>query len=483
MYNNSLKSVHIVGIGGCAASGIAELLVSNGVKVTGSEQKSVSGLDYLERIGVKITYEHSKNNLLQNGQKPDLLLYSPAVISLNPNNPEIIGAKELGIKSESWQNFIGDYLNTIGKTGITVSGSEGKGTTAGVLTMILKGTEYDPLSILGAKIKDIIPNGSSNIYFGNGSTYILEGDEYNRNFHNYHPAYNVMINFSYEHPETYRNFDEYKDGFYNFFKGMTQPATLILRAIPNCIDLVNRYKLDKSHKIIWICEDSSDLYRLTGERWLISDQITTVNGSSFSLNFNGEKYDFTIGVLPSFMIINSAAAVVTAFKLGLDYKTIFHNLKKFKGMVRRYDLYETKGNGRIITDYGHSPDALNCIYEETKAVFGDMPIHYIFHPHLYSRTKNFFEEFISVLSKPDRVSVLDVYPAREDAAVWEPIVNSRMLVDRLNAVRDNVFYAGKPENIAEVMKEMINPDEITVFIGAGNMDHYYEPLIKEFGGC
>src|SRR5512138_2358447 len=169
-----IKSVHIIGIGGCAASAIAELLSDNKVHVSGSEMKSRSGCEYLEKKGIVIRYSHDKDNIYLNGFPPDIVLYSPAVINLDPGNPEIAEAKIKGIPLESWQNFIGKYLTDIGKTGITVSGSEGKGTTAGILTKILKGTKYDPLSILGAKLKKINGNEDSNIYAGKGDAYILE---------------------------------------------------------------------------------------------------------------------------------------------------------------------------------------------------------------------------------------------------------------------------------------------------------------------
>ncbi|HQJ07324.1 MAG TPA: Mur ligase domain-containing protein, partial [Spirochaetota bacterium] len=185
-----LRKVHIVGIGGCASSAVAEYLVRRNIVVTGSEKKERGGLEKLEALGVKIFYGHNKKNVLEYGERPDIVLYSPAVTSLDPNNPELSASRENKIQLSSWQSFIGKYLSGIGKTGITISGSEGKGTTGGILTAILKDTEFDPLSILGAKIKGIANGEDSNIYLGNGSTYILEADEYNRNFFNYSPDIN-----------------------------------------------------------------------------------------------------------------------------------------------------------------------------------------------------------------------------------------------------------------------------------------------------
>ncbi len=478
---NKLKSVHIVGIGGCAASGIAELLKDNGVKVSGSELKYNNSLLYLEKKGINIKYGHSKDNLTANGTSPDLVLYSPAVMALNPDNPELLEAKSCSIVTESWQNFIGDYLNSLGKVGITVSGSEGKGTTAGVLTTILKGTSYDPLSILGAKIKFEGGVDPSNIYFGTGSTYILEGDEFNRNFHHYHPGYNLMINFCYEHPETYRDFDEYMESFYTFFMGMTQPRTLILRACQNTIEFVKKFNISKTHRIIWF--GSKNLLSLidSGEKWQIDQESTDQNGSTFVLINNKQEFSIQLSVLPAFMILNAAAAIITAIDLGLSLDTIQANLNTFKGMVRRFDVYKTiNGKGRIITDYGHSPESIEHIVTETRQIFGKTPIHLIFHPHLYSRTYNFFNDFVRVLSNADKITILDIYPAREKSIEWEEKVKSLDLINAVKQKNSNVFYGGKPEEISENLSGQIDVNEITIFIGAGNMDLYYMPLIKSY---
>ena len=153
----NIKKVHIIGIGGCASSAIGNFLIKKNIIVTGSERKFRSDLNNLSDIGIKIFYSHSPSNLYFEDKKPDVVLYSPAVMALDSNNPEILEARKMNISLSSWQTFIGTHLNSMNMTGVTVSGSEGKGTTAGILTMILKETEYDPLSILGAKLKNIYP--------------------------------------------------------------------------------------------------------------------------------------------------------------------------------------------------------------------------------------------------------------------------------------------------------------------------------------
>jgi UDP-N-acetylmuramate--alanine ligase len=476
---NEIKKVHIIGIGGCASSAIAELLCKNGITVTGSEMKPRDGLGYLEALGIKIVYRHDKDNLNLNNIKPDFVLYSPAVFALNPDNPELLEAKKKKIHLLSWEEFIGEYLSASNKTGIFVCGSEGKGTTAGILTQILKGTEFDPLSILGAKIKSINDENDSNIYFGEGSSYILEADEYNRNFLSYHPSIVIMINFKYEHPETYKNFNEYQKAFYKFFKGMNGKKLLILKATKEIANFVQKYKLYKSHSIIWFSKESDHIKDIKINYKIINHSINE-KGNKFLLEFKNEKYEFFLSALPGYMVYNTVGAIIASLEIGLSVKQIQKNIIRFKGMVRRFDIYKTKRNGIIITDYGHSPEAINHIIKEIRSIFKNKKIHLIFQPHLFSRTYNFFEEFINALKNTDKVSLIDIYPAREDPDFWKTKVSSFMIFEKLKELKKDVFYAGKSSEIYNNLLKKIDEKDITCFIGAGDMDLYYQKILDYF---
>lgn len=474
-----IQKIHIIGIGGCASSAIAEFLINNNIKVSGSEFKKRVDLKYLEKKGIPINYCHTKDNIYLTGI-PDIVLYSPAVMALNPYNPEIIEARKKDIKLQSWQGFIGCYLNEVGKIGITVSGSEGKGTTAGILTIILKRTEFDPLAILGAKIK-FDGDNDSNVYIGNGTTYVLEADEFNRNFFNYHPSINIMINFQYEHPETYCDFTEYKKAFYQYFSKMNEPKKLILHAKKTIIEFVKEFEIEKNHSVIWFGKKNETRFLTNNERYyLIDEHRLTINGNSFSLLYGNNKYHFTTPALPGYIVYNATGAVIAALELGLSEKTINNNLKNFKGMQRRFDLHKTKNNGVIITDYGHSPESISHIIKEIRTIFKDKKIHLVFQPHLFSRTYNFFSQFIDSLKKADKISIIDIYPAREHAKDWQDKISSKMIVDKLMSYGKNVYYAGSSNQIYQNMLDRIDEKEIICFLGAGDMDQYYPEILKKY---
>ena len=471
-----LKHVHILGIGGCACSAIGEYLCEKGICVTGSERAMREDLGYLEEKGIKIFYQHAAENLKD---VPQLLLYSPAVKALAPDNPEFKEAEKLGIPQESWENFIGKYLLDEGRIGITVSGSEGKGTTAGILTAILQDTKWDPLSILGAQMK--MPSGNSNIFMGKGCTYILEGDEYNRNFHNYHPEINVMINFAFEHPETYHDFDDYKASFAHFFNGMTGRKKQILHATANIIEFVreNNFK-----NITWFgLPDEIELLKKSNvdmtKVWTITNHKLTPEGNYFTLEAENEQsLPLFVPALPGYLALNATGAVLAALELGMQASDVIEGLKRFTGMKRRFDVCGTKPV--FITDYGHSPESIRHIIGEIRTVFPQRKLHMIFQPHLFSRTYNFLDDFASALAAADKISLIDIYPAREKKEEWENRVSSEMLAKKTAAFNSNTKYCGSPQMIAENLRDSIDTDDVVCLMGAGDMDRYYGELIGYF---
>lgn len=473
---NQLKYVHILGIGGCACSAIGEYLCEKGVRVSGSERTERDDLQYLEQKGIKIFYRHAAENL---NDTPDLLLYSPAVKALAPDNPEFKEAQKRAIPQESWETFIGNYLLEEGRTGITVSGSEGKGTTAGILTAILRDTKWAPLSILGAQMK--MPSGDSNIFMGKGSTYILEGDEYNRNFHNYHPEINIMINFAFEHPETYRDFADYKASFAHFFNGMVGKKKQILHATPNIIEFVREYNFTD---ITWFGfpEETALLEKSSVDKtkiWTITNHKLSLEGNYFTLEAVHETpLDLFVPALPGYLALNAAGAVLAALELGMTHKDAAYGLKRFTGMKRRFDVC---GNKPIfITDYGHSPESIRHIISEIRSIYSQHKLHIIFQPHLFSRTFNFLDDFASALAAADKISLIDIYPAREKKEEWAERVSSEILAEKTACLNPNTEYCGAPQTIVENLKDKIDSNEVVCLMGAGDMDRYYGKLIEYF---
>ena len=316
---------------------------------------------------------------------------------------------------------------------------------------------------------------------GYGKSYILEGDEYNKNFHSYHPSINIMVNFQYEHPETYKNFDEYQSSFYHFFNGMNNPKKLILNATKNIVNFVDKFKINDTHKIVWYGKKENLKELKAGNDFYEVDKVdVSQNGIAFTLTHNNKDFNFKVNSLPQYLVYNATGAIIAAFELGLAYETIRDNLLNFKGMVRRFDVYKTKGCGAFITDYGHSPEAINHIISEVKTIFKDKKLHTVFQPHLYSRTYNFLNEFGDALTNSDRVTLVDIYPAREKESDWKDKISIQDLFNKIKEKKDEVFLAGKSSEIYETLTPKIDEREVTLFIGAGDIDLYYPKIFEKF---
>ena len=180
------------------------------------------------------------------------------------------------------------------------------------------------------------------------------------------------------------------------------------------------------------------------------------------------------------MAWNASGAIIAALEAGLAVQQIQENLLRFKGMVRRFDLFYADENRVMISDYGHSPNAINYITKEIRSIFPNKKLHMVFQPHLFSRTFNFFNEFVEELAASDKVSMLDIYPAREDSMLWEGKISSLMMADALKARGVDAEYRGHCSEIVKNLKTHIGQDEITCFMGAGDMDVYYPELFALF---
>jgi UDP-N-acetylmuramate-alanine ligase len=269
------------------------------------------------------------------------------------------------------------------------------------------------------------------------------------------------------------------ESFYGFFTGMSGGKTLVLRAKQKIVDFVNKYGIDKTHRISWFGKNEDLSLINSGEKYEIRGHILDATGNHFNIKGGEDLTAFDVPAFPGYMAYNATGAIVAAMKLGLQPEKIKENIKTFTGMERRFDVYKTPNNGVIITDYGHSPESINHIIGEMRNAFPGRKVHLVFQPHLFSRTLNFFGDFVSALNKSDRISLIDIYPAREKAKDWENKVSSFMLYERLKNTHNDVFYAGKSCDIFRNVFNRIDEKDATCFIGAGDMNLYYGKILEE----
>ena len=515
-----LQKVHIIGIGGCASSAVAQFLTIQGIKVTGSDLFEKQEIQKLRSKGITVNVPHNAGNL----KNPDLVLYSPAIVYADRKNPELQKAEELKIPAMSWEEFIGHYFQSKNMQGIIACGSEGKGSVCGILTCLLQGTDFDPMAILGADFKSQ-PAGdrhlplltqkeqTRNYYLGKSQTFILEGDEYNRNFHHYQARYAIFTNIEYEHPETYASYKEYKDAFFEFIKQMQKPGELIFRATKNNLQFVLEYELKNpitfygniselrlftEYNELKYCHDyylidnvkvnptgtGWDLYNLEKSENTLDTLSQTTQEQCLSLYKNQQPHTYFIPILPAYNAHNATAAIIMAIKLRLPNHIIKKNLGCFRGMVRRFDVHPTEKGGVVITDYGHSPRAVQTVLTETKKIWPQKKLHILFQPHMYSRTLEFLDEFAACMDQADVIILTDIYPSREHGTDKKNLVHTRDLYNKMqqreiikNKKKSLIYLENKKNNILDYALEQFNSSEILILQGAGDMNQFFSRII------
>lgn len=440
----SSQAIHIIGIGGSGASGVARYLKTLGFTVTGSDNDRTRIVD-LRKDGIEAVDGHSPKNIAD----PDMVLYSPGVYAAGA---ELAAAKRKKIPSLTWQDFLGRYLTKRPGKGFMVAGTFGKGSTAAIVAHILSAAYLDPLAILG--VDDV--SWGSNLRAGVGQSWVLEADEYNRHFHNYHPSYVVLTSLEHEHVSTYPTFDEYVESFRKFFAGMRDPKIVVAKRTPS----IDRYRetFAGSGVITYSLTEDADV------RGTVISQ--DVNGSRFSVTapkFGVTSQEFGIKVPGYLHIENAVGAIALTLAAGIGIPAANAGLARFKGLRSRFEVV-TAGPHTTVFDYAHTPDRIRPAIAQARTLFPGKRIIVLFEPHLYSRTKQYHAEFTKVLAEADRAYLTDIYPAREANSPLAQEVHSKQLVD---VADDRVQYVGTlAEGVGAVEKARTERDVVLV-LGAG----------------
>lgn len=438
----AVQHIHIIGIGGSGASGVARYLHSLGFKVTGSDRDRARTAS-LKNLGLTVFDDHHATNI----SAPDLVLFSPGVYAADD---ELAAAKRQKIPILPWQEFIGRYLDRRPGRGFMVAGTFGKGSTAAIVAHILEAAYLDPLAILGVENID----WGSNVRVGLGDGWILEADEYNRHFLHFHPNYVCVTSLEHEHITTYPTYDDYVAGFAQFMAGLREPkAVVVKRGLP-----VERIMPTGLSALTFGLNDGADVEGSIRE--------STVDGSRFTLSapsFDLNQYELRLGVPGRLHIENAIGAAALALAAGVGIGAIDAGLASFKGLRRRFEVVRT-GAHVTIYDYAHTPDRMRPVIEQARQLFPGRRAVILFEPHLYSRTAHFLAGFRQVLTIADRAYVTDIFPSREARSDLARTINARQLTDGLG---DRVVYAGTVEQGIEAVRKARTERDVVLVLGAG----------------
>lgn len=478
--------LHFMGIGGQGISAVAQMALMTGNRVTGCDRQASATTRALEQAGIPVQIGHSADHL----DDVDALVISAAVPALDPRNPELLAAQQRGIRVVPWQELLGEVMR--GKCVLSVSGVHGKGTTTAMLALMLVDAGLDPTCEIGA----VVPRFGTNYRLGEGQYFVNEADEFNHNFWHYHPRVALVTSIEFEHPEFFADYDAFLAAFEHFIRGMDMqgdwpvPPTLILNAdSPGCQTLRSRLQDWPGRILTYAVEGTGELadllaydVRLAGET---SFRVRTAVGEDLT---QGRTIRLQLPGLPN--VQNALAAISVAHVVGVSAETMVETLAGFGGIRRRFEIRHQgplKLAGRaldltLVDDYAHHPTAIEATLQAMRQRYPDRRLVAVYQPHMYSRTKTFFEQFLSAFDAADVVMIADIFAAREQDT---GLVHARDLVEamQMRSRRQHdereIFYSGSLQATAQLLRKTLRSGDLVLIMGAGDIYTVTEALLQE----
>ncbi len=444
--SKQIKRVHLTGIGGISMSGLAEILADLGYIVTGSDMKSSSITQKLDRMGIKTTIGHSAENVIG----ADLLVYTAAV---KADNPELIAAVKSGIPCIDRAALLGAVMKKYPRS-IAVSGTHGKTTTTSMISMIMLEEGLDPTIHIGGELTAI--GGTTRI--GKSDFFIAEACEYAGSFLKFHPKLEVILNIEFDHADYFRDIDDVRDSFGRFASLVPEDGCIVANADDrNVMDVISGIPCNKvtyglkSPDCTWSAKDIS---------------FDEMGNASYTLLFHGEQVmEIRLKVPGMHNVGNSLAAIAACSFMGCSPASAARALMKFGGTRRRFEIKGISEGITVVDDYAHHPSEIAATLKAAGNL-GHARIWCVFQPHTYSRTKSLMNDFTTSFDNADILILTDIYAARE-ADNGE--VNSSMLADRITRTGKTVMYIKDFANIAEYLDKNAKSGDIIITMGAGDI--------------
>jgi UDP-N-acetylmuramate--alanine ligase len=448
---HKIKNIHFVGIGGSGMSGIAEVLLNLGYKVSGSDLGSNAATVRLEGLGAKVMLGHDAANIA----KADVVVTSTAV---NEYNPEVIAARAAMIPIVPRAIMLGELMRL--KRGIAIAGTHGKTTTTSLVASVLAEGGLDPTFVIGGKLN----SAGANAKLGTGEYIVVEADESDASFLNLAPMIEVITNIDADHMETYEHdFEKLKMAFVHFTHRLPFYGRAML-----CID--DQHVRD----IIPFISKPVTTYGFSPMA-----QVRAVNASAVGLQMHftvvQEGYpdtDFVLNQPGMHNVANACSAIAIAREIGIDDSATQRGLAGFNGVGRRFTRYgdiaiPAGGSFTLVDDFGHHPIETEVTLAAARGAYPGRRIVLAFQPHRFSRTRDLFEDFVKVLSTPDVLLLADVYAAGEaPIAAADGRALARAL--RVGGKIEPIFVesiADMPDTIMGVVRD----GDVVITMGAGSI--------------
>ncbi|WP_301956102.1 UDP-N-acetylmuramate--L-alanine ligase [uncultured Eubacterium sp.] len=458
MYNldfNTPANLHFTGIGGISMSALAEIMISRGFTVTGSDSHESKITDHLESLGAKIFYNQVAGNI---SSDIDVLIYTAAI---KQDNPELVKAKELGIPLLTRAEFLGQIMLNY-PMAIGVSGTHGKTTTTSMLSQIMLEGNTDPTILVGG----IMPAILGNTRVGHSDKLITEACEYTNSFLSFKPNMAIILNVAADHLDFFKDLDDIRHSFRKFAELVPDDGFLVINSD---IDNLEYFTDGLKCKVITVGSDpaKSD-YSATNIEF---DQFAK---GSYDLVVNGEKsFHVALNVTGEHNIYNSLAAIAAAHAMGISDENIKAGLTQYGGTDRRFQYKGKVGDVTIIDDYAHHPDEITATIKTAKH-YPHKKMWVVFQPHTYSRTKSLLPEFGKALKEADAVVLADIYAAREKDTLGVSSLDVKKEIEKYGT---EVHYYPSFSEIENFLLESCSPGDLLITMGAGDVVKIGEHLL------
>lgn len=440
------KKVHFIGIGGISMSGLADILLEHGFKVSGSDMKGSPITDKLAEKGAKIFVGQNEKNIGE--ADADIIVYTAAI---SQDNPELIAAKASKAIILDRAEFLGALMKDH-KYNVAIAGTHGKTTATSMISHIALSAEVDPTILVGGELDEI----GGNVRCGKSEYFIAEACEYKASFLKFYPYIGIILNVDADHLDFYKDISHIEDTFLQFAKLIPKDGYLIVNAEDERVMNIAS-KVECNVFTFGFNKGTLQARNISYDK----------NGcASFDIYKNDTfLYRASLNVPGKHNILNALASTCTALSLNLPDESVIKGLANFKGTHRRFELKGKKNGVTVIDDYAHHPTEIKATLGAAKN-YPHRKVVCVFQPHTYSRTITLFDEFVKAFSDADELILADIYAAREKD---KHEVSSDMLGDKIRENGQDCKNLHSFEDIVAYLNDSLKDGDLLLTVGAGDV--------------
>lgn len=448
------RHIHLIGIGGIGVSGLAEMMLSRGYRVSGSDMKASPITHRLEQKGARIFVGHAANQVTD----ADLVVYTAAV---RDDNPELLQAKLAGIPAVNRAEMLGMLMREYAKS-LAIAGTHGKTTTTSMISVILEKSGLDPTMLIGGDIREIQGNAKA----GKTPFLVAEACEYKDSFLSFHPYGAIILNIEEDHLDYFRNLEHIIESFSKFTSQITTGGFMV-------------YNNDDAgcRRLQQATTAPALSFGLGADADCTAQDITfsSAGCATFTLMYRGQAMGpVTLNVPGMHNVYNALAAIATSLYCGATFQAVQESLSTFEGARRRFDHRGFFNGALVVDDYAHHPTEIRATLAAA-ARTNHNKIWCIFQPHTYTRTAELMQEFSQCFGGAHQVIITRIYAARETDTLR---VHGRDLVEKIVEAGENAIYLDTFPEIIDYLREVVSENDLILTVGAGNIDDVAQLLTE-----